>query len=106
MKEDAAARFGLACLILISIVVGLMIFLLMTQQLILGVIGTIVTTATSAGLGTLQTGFAVIMGIQIFAGTNILTTLGVALNQLFFGSYWYLDYAMRYALIGYIISLF
>lgn len=103
VKEEAASRLGLACLILLAIVLGLMTFLLITQQIILGLITNI--TFLGGGLGPLQLGFAIIMGIQIFAGTNILMTLGVLLNQLFFGSFWYLDYALRYALIGFLIGL-
>ncbi len=100
VKEDAASRLGLACLILLAIVIGLMTFLLITQQIILSLITNIVLVSS----GPLTAAFSVIMGIQIFAGTNILMGLGVFLNQLFFGSYWYIDYGLRYAIIFFIAA--
>lgn len=100
VKEDAASRLGLACLILLAIVIGLMTFLLITQQIILSLITNIVLVSS----GPLTAAFSVIMGVQIFAGTNILMGLGVFLNQIFFGSYWYIDYSLRYAIIFFIAA--
>lgn len=107
MKEDALSRLALAILVLMGITIGLMTFLLLIQEQVLGVVSTV--TAASLHGGPLygkpiMAFIAIYLSIKIFAGTNALTLIGVALNELFFGMYWWVNYGVNSLAISYIVQ--
>lgn len=104
LKEEAVARLALAILVIIGIWFGLITFLMITQTQILNIVSSIITDAQGLGLSPLGTILGVSLGVQVFAGTNLLVELGVVLNGVFFGSGWYYDYILRSYMIGYILS--
>ncbi|MEM3525909.1 MAG: hypothetical protein QXV37_00715 [Candidatus Jordarchaeaceae archaeon] len=108
LREDAAARLAFTFLVLIGIAMSLMTFLIISQAQILSVINVIMSASLPGGPlynKPLATFVAINCSIQIFAGTNTLTTIGVALNQLFFGTYWWMNYAANSLLISYLIQI-
>nr|MDO8082562.1 hypothetical protein [Candidatus Freyarchaeota archaeon] len=107
MKPEAVSRLALAILILIGIAIGLMTFLIITQAQILGVINITLTATLPGGPlygKPLMALLSIVFSIQIYSGTNILVTIGVALNELFFGSYWWMNYGINYLIISYLIQ--
>mgnify|MGYP005839542097 CR=1 FL=1 len=107
LKEDAVARLGIAILILMGLSIGLMTFLLLIQEQVLGVISVVVSTSLPGGPlygKPLMTFIAIYFSIKIFSGTNALILIGTALNDLFFGMYWWMNYGINYIIIGYFIQ--
>jgi len=110
---DEILRDGLnvlfLCLLLVATVVSLMTFLLITQAQILGIINLVVSAAVNPSLplyGKPAMTFVAILGsIQIFSQANPLVAIGVQLNKIFFGSYWWFDYGISYLLIIALIAL-
>ncbi|MHA1263089.1 MAG: hypothetical protein ACTSSA_13560 [Candidatus Freyarchaeota archaeon] len=99
----------LLCLVVVAIIVSLMTFLLITQAQVLSVINLVVSAAVNPSLPLYGrpalTFVAIIASIQIFAKANILVAIGINLNKIFFGNYWWFDYGISYLLIIAVIAL-
>lgn len=107
MNEDALSRLALAILVLMGMTIGLMTFLLLIQEQVLGIVSIVATTSLHGGPlygKPLMAFVAIYLSIKIFAGTNALTLIGVALNELFFGTYWWMNYGVTSLAISYIIQ--
>ena len=99
----------LLCLVMVAAIMSLMTFLLITQAQILSVINLVVSAAVNPALPLYGkpalTFVAILASIQIFSQANPLVAIGVNLNKIFFGSYWWFDYGISFLLIIAVIAL-